>query len=86
MSGPFDLSAEFGQTEHYLWDDTFGDFHDPVAQALFHEAYFVRGSHFSPEELSAIRDNLSAYLQDEYGFDFDQYFDWDTWRDVYENQ
>lgn len=76
--------VEFGQLEDYLWDDAFGEtFSDPVAEALFHEAYFVRDSSFSPEELGAIRDSLTEYLRDEYGIDFDDVFDWDAWREAY---
>jgi hypothetical protein len=73
-----------GLSETYLWNDAFGDeFSDPVAQALFHEGYFVRDSHFSSEELGAIRDNLNAYLADEYGIDFNAEFDWKIWRNAY---
>lgn len=87
MSGPFDYFSQMGLVESYLWDDSFGsEFNDPVAQALFHEAYFNRGTNLSPEELSAVRDNLQAYLVDEYGYDFAEQFDWDTWRTAYENQ
>jgi hypothetical protein len=79
-----DPFVEFTQLENALWDDAFGDaFSDPVAEALFHEAYFVRDSAFSPEELGAIRDSLKDYMRDEYGIDFDAEFDWDAWRESY---
>jgi len=87
MSGPWDYASDFGNVENYLWQDAFGgEFHDPVAEALFHEAYFVRDSSFSPDELSAIRDNLQAYMVDEYGINFAEEFDWQTWREGYESQ
>lgn len=67
-----------------MFDDvTGGDIDDPRAQALFHEAYFHKGSDYSPEERAAIRDELSNYLLNEYGIDFDDAFDWDTWRETY---
>jgi hypothetical protein len=78
-----DPFVEFTQLENQLWDNAFGEFHDPVAEALFHEAYFVRNSSFSAEELGAIRDSLQDYMRDEYGIDFNDVFDWDAWRESY---
>jgi hypothetical protein len=84
MSGPFNYFSDFSLTEDYLWQDAFGEsFNDPVAEALFHEAYFVRNSSFNADELSAIRENLNAYMADTYGIDFEAEFDWDIWRAAY---
>lgn len=80
-----DPFVEFTHLENALWDNAFGDFNDPVAEALFHEGYFVRDSGFSPDELGAIRDSLTDYLRDEYGIEFDDVFDWDAWRESYGN-
>jgi hypothetical protein len=84
MSEPFDFASSFGQTEGILWGEVFGDYRDPVAEALYHEAYFNKGS-WESDELSAIRDSLNAYMMDEYGIDFDAAFDWNTWREMYES-
>lgn len=84
MTDPFGFSESFGQLENILFTESFGDeFNDPVAQALYHEAYFSRGT-WETEELGAIRDNLRSYLMDEYGINFDEVFDWAAWREAYE--
>lgn len=83
MSSPFD---DLSGAEDALWLDAFAAnadvFYDPTAQALFHEAYFNPGG-WESDQLAAIRDNLHDYLQEEYGIDFDEVFDWDAWREAY---
>lgn len=84
MAGPF--FNKFGQTEKYLYEGVFGDeYRDRTAEALFHEAYFVRGQD-DPERVAAIREALSDYMMQEYGIDFERDFDWETWRETYESQ
>lgn len=86
--GSFWYSDEYswGRTERDLWNafDTFGITNDPVAQALFHEGYFVAGVR-DADEIVAIRETLADYLSTEYGIDFESEFDWDTWREMYED-
>jgi hypothetical protein len=84
MSDPFDFTGRWGQTEDALWSNTFGrEFNDPTAKALYHEGLFAMDSGWSPDQRTAIRDNLRDYLYDTYGIDFDAEFDWDAWRESY---
>jgi len=86
MADKFDYFSEFNLTEQYLWDSTVGEIRDPTAEALFHEAYFVKDSEYNPSELRAIREALQDYLEDNYGIDFNDQFDWETWRASYAEQ
>lgn len=87
MSEPFEFMPEDWSTfEKELYQDAFGDvfYSDRMAEALYHEAFF----NFNMGEggITELRDNLRGYLMDEYGIDFDEQFDWDSWRDAYEGE
>lgn len=87
MSDPFDwLPSGWSDGEKQLWEDfdSAGAFDDQHAQALFHAAYFDTGQ--SPDDRAAIRDALEQYLMDTYGIEFDEVFDWDAWRELYEGE
>jgi hypothetical protein len=86
MSDPF---SSFGKLENELWssmaesaDFTFTN--DARAMALYHEAYFNPGA-WDSSSVQAIRDELHNYMMDQYGYDFEAEFDWDAWREAYEN-
>jgi hypothetical protein len=83
-----DYFSEFeswSPTEHQLWDRMWNDddFHDPTAEALYHNGFY--NFDVSTEDRVAIREALSSYLSDEYGIDFEAQFDWEAWREAYEN-
>lgn len=74
--------GRFSHTEQHLWDDAFGhQFRDNTAEALFHAAYFDQD--YTTDERRQIRNALDEYLADEYGIDFQDEFDWETWRESY---
>jgi hypothetical protein len=78
------LPNDWSDPEKGLWADAFepiGAFNDPHAQALFNAGYFDEG--WSRDERAAIREELSDYLMDAYGVDFDEVFDWEAWREAY---
>ena len=78
------LPNDWSSAERDLWAGAFepiGAFTDTHAQALFNAGYFE--TEYSKEERSAIRDELSDYLMDAYGYDFDEIFDWEAWREAY---
>lgn len=56
---------------------------DHTLQLLFDVALF--DSDIRPEEREGAMDVLIEYLWDEYGLDFDDIFDWDGYREWYEN-
>lgn len=77
----FSWTQNWSNTEHFLWDSAFGEFNDPTAQALFHAGYFDQD--YTTAERAAIRAELDRYLDDEYDIDFDDVFDWESWRESY---
>jgi hypothetical protein len=48
---------------------------------MFDLAYFDQDVSHDVRENA--REWLDEYLADEYGFDFDDWFDWEAWRDAY---
>lgn len=54
---------------------------DPQLQNMFDLGWF--DNEVSPEIREHARDWVADYVYDEYGFDFDEYFDWDAWREAY---
>jgi hypothetical protein len=74
--------GRWSATEDLLWNDAFGSqFNDQTAQALYHAAYFDQD--YSTDERVQIRQAFADYLADEYDIDFDDVFDWETWRESY---
>ncbi len=67
--------------DHLLGGDTFLG-NDPELQDMFDTAYFDPDA--TTEDRYMAREDIRDYLLDEYGIDFDQYFDWEGWRDWYE--
>jgi len=76
-------NRDFGEGYGRLYDDLTGDdgWQDDFAKMLF-DIGFVHGDE-SPDVVSAARDMLNEWLDEEYGIDFDQEFDWETWRELY---
>lgn len=74
---------DWSNAERGMWEDfdSFGVVDDPVAQAMFHEAYF-NFDHDS-ETINTLRDAFDDYMHSEYGIDFDSVFDWDAYRESY---
>lgn len=56
---------------------------DHQLQFLYNEALF--DMELSPPDRQIVLDLLEEYLWDEYNIDFDDVFDWDAYRDWYEN-
>jgi hypothetical protein len=54
---------------------------DSMLQSMFDLAFFDQDASHDIRENA--RDWVDEYLADEYGFDFDDWFDWDAWRDAY---
>lgn len=81
----FAYNGNWSDTENILWQDAFGsEFNDPVAQAMYHSAYFEPGT-WDSSQVSAIREALADYLSDTYDLEFDEVFDWEAWRESYGN-
>lgn len=75
--------------ESGIWQDAFQPFEttffDAHAQGLFDAALF-HNNEYTHEEIKAIQQELRDYLQDQYGIDFDDVFDWDAYRENYNEQ
>lgn len=54
---------------------------DTELQDLYHDALFSGHEHLGKEY-----DDLLDYLWDEYGIDFKEDFDWDSYREWYDSQ
>lgn len=70
----------------YLWDDaTNGDawHNQDYAKRLFETAYI---DNVSPEVRAYARNQLVDWFRDTFDLDWDDEFDWDSWRDWYNNQ
>jgi hypothetical protein len=57
---------------------------DGMLQSMFDLAYFDQDVSHDVRENA--REWLDEYLADEYGFDFDDWFDWEAWREAYSEQ
>jgi hypothetical protein len=54
---------------------------DGMLQSMFDLGYFTPDA--DHDDIVNARNWVDDYLMDEYGWDFDDYFDWDAWRDAY---
>lgn len=88
MTSGFDfLPNGWSDTERSLYQNAFepvGAYQDMTAQALYNEGYFNRD--INHDARMAIRESLDAYMADVYGVNFQEIFDWDTWREAYEGE
>lgn len=75
---------EWGSNEKVMYTDVFeGDeAYDEYVAALYHEAYFNFDN--NRDLKVAFRDRLDEYLLSAYGIDFQQDFDWETYREMYD--
>ncbi len=84
MAEFFSFLEDWSRGEQELYTGAFqsiGGIDDPVAQTLFDNAYFNRD--IDPEMRAEAREALDRYVRDEYGYEFDELFDWDAWRESY---
>lgn len=84
---PYDTPDDWYSTELVLFDQLINGNEDIGSdyrlQDLFDDALFNGFETLTPEERSDALDELRDYLWDEYGIDFDQEFDWESWREWY---
>ena len=82
----FDFIGGWTENQQSLYESAFepiGAFDDPVAQTLFENGYL--NPDVSSDDRITAREVLSDYIADTYGYDFDDIFDWEAWRDSYGN-
>lgn len=91
MSVEFDpddsaIIDRFSEREYGMWYDFAGGmedvYSDQSAQTLFHEALFNFGE-WSDAQREAIEDMMFDYFLEEYGIDFEDQFDWESYREWY---
>jgi hypothetical protein len=66
-----------------LWDNVSGNSHDDYAITLFETAYVSRN--VSSDVRAVAREMLHDWLYDSLGEDFDNTFDWESWREWYDS-
>lgn len=78
---------EWGDIEFNLFEDMAGTnpamYSDPWVQNLYDAALFEHD--VSSTDRTAILNTLRDYMWDEYGMDFDDVFDWEGFREAYDN-
>jgi hypothetical protein len=81
---PFDWSpGEENLFSDLLGNDPFYE-SDRYLQTLFHESMFNFDNH--PRDREALFDTLTSYLEEVYGIDFWEDFDWEGYRELYDMQ
>jgi hypothetical protein len=77
---------KFSEREYAMWHDFSGSmteiYEDRNAQLLFHESLFNFGD-WTEAQRNAISEMMTDYFMDEYGIDFEEYFDWEAYREWY---
>lgn len=58
-------------------------YNDNFAQNLYDAALFDHD--ISRDDRAAVMDTLRDYMWEEYGVDFDDVFDWEAYREAYDN-
>lgn len=82
-------SLHWSQSEYDMFESAaLGDaYDDRLLQTLYHEAFFNFDNSGVPfgntTIMEAFREELRAYVEREYGIDWDEHFDWDAWREAY---
>jgi hypothetical protein len=79
---------DWGYMEMYLYEDMGNGLpssfqNDRMVQALYDTALF--NYDISKEDRNAVMGSLKDYMWDEYGVDFDDVFDWENYREAYDN-
>lgn len=78
---------EWSNVEFNLFDNMAGGnenlYDDQWVQTLYDAALFEHD--IASGDRGAILNSLRDYLWDEYGIDFDNVFDWDAYREAYDN-
>lgn len=85
----YSIPAGWSETEAKLYDD-FVEADDRIGndaflQGLFDAALFEGIHGGGGPEHDFLMDSLREYLEDTYGIDFDDIFDWEAWREWYED-
>lgn len=57
-----------------------------TVELYYHTAYFETNSGLTQGELEVVRDDLHRYLEREYGIDWDTVFDWEAYREAYDQR
>jgi hypothetical protein len=81
---PWAENPDWSETEKALFEQMAHDtdaLDDPMLQSIFDTAYF--NFDISKEQRADARETLRSYVKEVYGFDFDTWFDWAAWREMY---
>lgn len=84
----YDLPKKWGPAERDIFRDMVRDIpeaarHDTMLMALFDYALFDNS--LSPSDKDIVYFALHDLLQDDYGVDFDDIFDWEAYREWYDH-
>jgi hypothetical protein len=56
---------------------------DPFVEAFYHEAFWDWD--LAGDTRADVYENFIAYMEDEYGVEWEEIFDWDDWRQAYDD-
>ncbi len=84
----FDLPEKWGPEQRSIWQDMVRDIppaarEDNTLMMLYDYALF--DDTLSPRDKDVVYFALTDLLRDDYGVDFDEIFDWEAYKEWYEN-
>lgn len=86
-----DPFEEWSAPEQELWLDMVDKsghselMQDDALLAFYDIAFNTPKGDIAGDERAAIMDALYDYIEETYGFDFNEHFDWEAWREAYGN-
>lgn len=79
--------------EHELWERALEEMPegvaervaaDPFAESFYHEAMW--NFDLAGDTRADMYENFIQYMEDYFGIEWEDYFDWDDWREAYDAQ
>lgn len=77
-------NLEWSDRQEHLFEQMAHDtdvLDDELLQQVFDVGWFNQD--IGHDERMAAREWVESYIAEVYGFDFDDYFDWKSWREMY---
>lgn len=79
------------RSEHELWESALDELpenvaeavrEDPFAEGFYHEAMW--NFDMAGDTRADMYENFVTYMEDMYGVEWEEIFDWDDWREAYD--
>jgi hypothetical protein len=79
--------------EHELWERALSEMDADVASRIsadpFAESFYMEAMwdwNLAGDVRAEMYENFTGYMEDYYGIEWEEYFDWDDWREAYDSQ